>query len=154
MNIGAMRTTAKAVPGGIRRHPGRTLAICVPLLAVSVFTGTTVASARPEATLAVSPSALSATPAPLVENFDGGLTGPRMKTYTHPRVIPIPFNEDGCDHNYGTPNQCVPWKIPAPPGQACAWLQSNGFGPLKVYGTNRQNLPENAAGYVCASGTG
>ncbi len=54
---------------------------------------------------------------------------------------------DGCDHDYGAPNVCVPWSIPgATPEAKCAWLTSNGFGELKVYGTNRQDLAENAAG--------
>ena len=144
----------KNVFGAIRRHPGRTLAVCVPLVAVSVFTGTTMASAQPEATLAVSPSAASASPAPYVPYF-GGSTAGNTPVVKH-RDVPIkePANLDGCDHNYGTPGQCVPWKIPASsPQAACAWLAANGFGPLKVYGTNRQNLPENSAGYVCAAGT-
>ena len=47
----------------------------------------------------------------------------------------------------------MPWTIPGRQPQAeCAWLNSNGFGPLKVVGTNRQDLPEDAQGYVCASG--
>ena len=65
----------------------------------------------------------------------------------------VAWNEDGCDHDYGTPNQCVPWQIPGSTGAArCAWLESMGFGAIKVYGTNRQDLPENAQGYVCAAG--
>ena len=148
----------KNVLGAIRLHPGRTLAVCVPLVAVSVFTGTTMASAQPEATLAVSPSQASATPAPYVPSFGDGTTAvPAGKT----RVVrnksdaPIkePVNIDGCDHDYGTGSQCIPWHIPASsPQAACAWLKANGFGSLKVYGTNRQHLPENSAGYVCAAG--
>ena len=75
----------------------------------------------------------------------------QVKTYKHAQRIPEAWNIDGCDHDYGTPDQCVPWKIPASSGQAaCAWLKANGFGPLKVVGTNRQHLPEDAQGYVCA----
>jgi hypothetical protein len=145
----------KNVFGAIRRHPGRTLAVCVPLVAVSVFTGTTMASAQPEATLAVSPSQASATPAPYVMNFGGDTPG-KTRVIKNKSDAPIkePVNIDGCDHDYGTPGQCVPWQIPASsPQAACVWLKANGFGPLKVYGTNRQNLPENSAGYVCATGT-
>ena len=146
-----MRTMTTTVLAGIRRHPGRALVVCAALVGVSVFTGQTVASAGPEATLAVPQTQLRATAAPLVMNFDGSLTGQRMKTYTHPRVIAVAWNVDGCDHDYGQPNVCVPWKIPAAsPEAACAWLKAHGFGPLKVLGTNRQHLPENAAGYVCA----
>ena len=147
----------KNVLGAIRRHPGRTLAVCVPLVAVSVFTGSTMASAQPEATLAVSPSAASAAPAPYVMNFDGGaVPAGKARVVRNKSDAPIkePVNIDGCDHDYGVPGQCIPWHIPASsPQAACAWLKANGFGPLKVYGTNRQNLPENSAGYVCAAGT-
>ena len=145
----------KNVLGAIRRHPGRTLAVCVPLVAVSVFTGTTMASAQPEATLAVSPSQASASPAPYVPYF-GGVPAGKTRVVKNKSDAPIkePVNIDGCDHNYGMPGQCVPWQIPASsPQAACAWLKANGFGVLKVYGTNRQNLPENSAGYVCAAGT-
>ena len=58
---------------GVRRHPARAAAICVPLVAASVFTGTTMASARPEATLAVSAAALNAAPAQHVMLFDNDL---------------------------------------------------------------------------------
>ena len=144
----------KNVFGAIRRHPGRTLAVCVPLVAVSVFTGTTMASAQPEATLAVSPSAASASPAPYVPYFGGSTAGNTHVVKNRDVPIKEPVNIDGCDHDYGTGSQCVPWHIPASsPQAACAWLKANGFGPLKVYGTNRQNLPENSAGYVCAAGT-
>jgi hypothetical protein len=59
----------------------------------------------------------------------------------------------GCDFDYGTAGQCVPWTVPgASPQARCAWLRSNGFGPLRVAGTNRQNLTEDARGYACAPG--
>jgi hypothetical protein len=149
--MNTMRAKATAAVTGIRRHPGRALAACVALAAVSVFTGTTVASAHPAPTLAVSKAELHAAPAPLVDNFDTNLTGAHVKAYKHAYAVPVQWNVDGCDHDYGQPGQCVPWEIPAStPRAACAWLKSNGFGPLKVYGTNRQNLPENAQGYVCA----
>ena len=149
--MNTMRAKARAAVTGIRRHPGRALAACAVLAAVSVFTGTTVASAHPEPTLAVSQAELHAAPAPLVDNFDTNLTGAHVQAYKHAYAVPVPWNVDGCDHDYGQPDQCVPWKIPAStPQAACTWLKSNGFGPLKVYGTNRQNLPENAQGYVCA----
>jgi hypothetical protein len=147
----AMRTKAAAAVTGVRRHPGRSLGACVVLAAVSVFTGTRVASPPPAPTLAVSQAELHAAPAPLVDNFDTSLTGARVKAYKHAYAVPVPWNVDGCDHDYGQPGQCVPWKIPAStPQAACAWLKSNGFGPLKVHGRNRQNLPGNAQGYVCA----
>jgi hypothetical protein len=147
-----IRAMVMAVLTGIRHHPGRALTVCAALVAVSVYTSSAVASAGPEATLAVTQAELHAMPAPLVMNFDGSLTGPRVKPHTHEQVVPVPWNVDGCDHDYGTANVCVPWQIPAPnPEAACAWLKANGFNlPLKVYRTNRQHLPENAQGYVCA----
>jgi hypothetical protein len=146
-----MRTTPRAILAGARHHPGRALAACAALVAVSVITSTSVASAGPEATLAVTPAELHATPAPLVMNFDSSLSGPRVVSHTHAWSVSAKWNIDGCDHDYGQPGVCVPWEIPAPnPEAACAWLKAHGFGPLKVYGTNRQHLPENADGYVCA----
>jgi hypothetical protein len=137
---------------GVRRHPARAAAICVPLVAASVFTGTTMASAGPEARLAVAPTALNAAPAQHVMLFDNDLTGHVAKF--KPGAPKIAWNEDGCDHDYGTPNQCVPWQIPGSTGSArCAWLESMGFGAIEVPGTNRQDLPEDAQGYACASGT-
>jgi len=144
----------RAVITGARRHPWRTAAaVCVPVLAASVITGTTMASARPAPYLAVSSSALNAAPAAHVLNF--GSDPAKPVTDMKPGAVSIreSFNEDGCDHDYGEANQCVPWKIPGSTPQAqCAWLASNGFGALKVYGTNRQHLPEDAQGYVCATG--
>jgi hypothetical protein len=136
----------------VRRHPARAAAIGVPLVvAASVFTGATMASAGPEATLAVSRAALNAAPAQHVMIFDNDL--PSQSAKVRPVAPKVAWNEDGCDHDYGTPNQCVPWKIPGSTGAArCAWLESMGFGAVKVYGTNRQDLPEYGQGYVCAAG--
>jgi hypothetical protein len=147
-----LNTTTRSAFGVVRRHPARAVAIGVPLLvAVSVLTGTTMASARPEATLAVPAAALNAAPAPHVLPFDNDL--PKTGAVVKLTPVKIAFNEDGCDHDYGSPNECVPWQIPGSTTAAqCAWLKSMGFGTLKVYGTNRQHLPENAQGYVCASG--
>jgi hypothetical protein len=136
----------------VRRHPARAVAIGVPLLvAASVFTGTTMASAGPEATLAVSRAALNAAPAQHVMIFDNALPSqPAKVKLVTPKVA---WNVDGCDHDYGTANQCVPWKVPGSTGAArCAWLESMGFGAIKVSGTNRQDLPEYGQGYVCAAG--
>ncbi|MGD0699390.1 MAG: hypothetical protein ABSA02_05850 [Trebonia sp.] len=146
-----LNTTMHSALAGVRRHPVRAAAICVPLVLASVFTGTTMASARPEATLTVPVTALNAAPAQHVMLFDNGLPSqPAQAKLVTPKIA---WNVDGCDHDYGTANVCVPWAIPgATPQAKCAWLTSNGFAELKVYGTNRQDLPETAEGYVCASG--
>jgi hypothetical protein len=148
------RNTAgvRSALAAVRRHPVRAAAIGVPLLvAVSVFTGTTMASAGPQASLAVPAAALTAAPAQHVMIFDNDLPSqPAQVKLVTPKIA---WNVDGCDHDYGSPNQCVPWQIPGSTGAArCAWLESMGFGAIKVYGTNRQDLPENAQGYVCAAG--
>jgi len=138
----------------VRHHPVRAAAICVPLLAASVFTGQSMASATPTPTLAVSPAALNAAPAPHVLIADNAMSGQVVKVKPAKAGIKEPWNIDGCDHDYGLANQCVPWQIPGSTSAAkCAWLESRGFQSVQVYGTNRQDLPENAQGYVCASGS-
>ncbi len=146
-----LKTTTHTALTGVRRHPVRAAAICVPLLAAIVIAGSTMASATATPTLAVSAGALNQAPAPHVLLFGNDL--PKTGADVKPTPVTIRWNEDGCDHDYGTANVCVPWIVPGSTPQAkCAWLRSNGFGEVKVYGTNRQNLPENAQGYVCASG--
>jgi hypothetical protein len=145
-----LNTKVRSAVSGVRRHPWRAALICIPLLAATVFTSSTMASATATPTLAVPASALNATPAPDILTFDNGMTGHVADLKKGAVEVKVPWNVDGCDHDYGAANQCIPWKIPAPAGQACTWLRSMGFGALKVNGTNRQNLPENAEGYVCA----
>ena len=140
----------RSVLAGIRNHPRWAAAVAVPVVAASVITGTTMASARPQPTLAVSASALQAKPAAHVMNFGSAPAGKQIHPRGHAKAIKEPWNIDGCDHNYGAANQCVPWAIPgATPQAKCAWLQSKGFGPLTVPGKNRQQLPENAEGDAC-----
>jgi hypothetical protein len=146
------RVPPAAVLAAVRRRPWHALAICVPLLAASVLTGTTVASAHPEPTLAVPKAALNAAPAPFVRSFTSPLTGKPGPAHKHPRRVPIGWNVDGCDHDYGTPNVCVPWKIPPAAGSACGWLKANGFGPVRVYGRDRQHLDTNQDGIACDTG--
>ena len=94
---------------------------------MSVFTGTTMASAGPQATLAVPAAALTAAPAQHVMLFDNDL--PSQAAQVKLVTPKIAWNVDGCDHDYGSPNQCVPWQIPGSTGAArCAWLESMGFG--------------------------
>ena len=142
---------ARSTLAMVRRHPVLTSAIGLSLLGASVFTSQSMASATPEPTLAVSSSALNAAPAPDVQVY---AQGPAIHvTNNGPHTINLP-HANGCDFNYGSSNQCVPWDIGAgSPKADCAWLRSNGFGPLKVVGTNRQDLPEtllDGVPYVCA----
>jgi hypothetical protein len=140
----------RSVLTGVRNHPWWAAAVAVPVLAASVVTGTTMASAGPQPTLAVSASALQAKPSAHVMNFAAAPGAKRMHPHGDGKGIKESWHIDGCDHDYGTANQCVPWKIPGATVQAkCAWLQAHGFGPLSVPGTNRQHLPENAEGHAC-----
>ncbi|HTR95325.1 MAG TPA: hypothetical protein VMI73_26635 [Trebonia sp.] len=140
----------RSILTGVRNHPWWTAAVTVPVVAASVLTGTTMASARPQPTLAVSASALRAAPKQHIMSFGSG--GKKVYTRGHSKSVAESWHADGCDHDYGAPNQCVPWSIPgATPQAKCAWLKSNGFGALKVYRTNRQQLPEDGAGYVCGT---
>ena len=110
------------------------------------------ATPAPAPALAVSPAALHAGPAPHVLLFDNDLPTPTPTA--RPTAPVLDWHVTGCDSDDGTARQCVPWTIPGSTSQAkCAWLRSNGFGPLRVAGTNRQGLTENEEGYVCASGT-
>jgi hypothetical protein len=143
------RLNGRGVLAGVRNHPRWAAAVAVPVLAASVITGTTMASARPQPTLAVSASALKAAPAQHVMKY-GHLAGAKVIPKGHAKSVKVSWHVDGCDHDYGTASQCVPWTIPgATPQAKCAWLQSHGFGPLAVPGKNRQDLPENAAGDAC-----
>lgn len=134
----------------VRRHPVLASAIGLSLLGASVLTSQSMASATPEPTLAVSSSALNAAPAPDVQVYS---RGPAIQATDVPHTVNLP-HVDGCDRDYGKANQCVPWNIPASSPKAdCAWLKSNGFGPLQVVGTNRQDLPVtmlDGEPYACA----
>lgn len=138
----------------VRRHPGRTAAACVPLLAASLLGGSTMASASPAPTLVVSPPALRAGPAPHVLLFDNGLPTRTPTPTGRPATPVLDWHVTGCDSDYGTVGQCVPWTIPGATSRAkCDWLRSQGFGPLPVAGANRQGLAENTRGYACGAGT-
>jgi len=147
-----LNTTTHSAFSAVRRHPLRAVAICVPLLAASVIAGSSMASATPTPTLAVVAGAANAAPPADVQIVDNNLpkTGAVVKT----APVKILWNEDGCDHDYGTSNMCVPWTIPGATTEAkCSWLTAHGFVDLTVAGTNRQDLPVNAQGYVCAADT-
>ena len=103
----------------------------------------------------------SATPAPP----DGSQAEPHVQTFAQQQGVaalpPLPSptsthavetHIDGCDRNYGTPAQCVPWTFPAGTTDACGWLAGHGFGPLVVVGTDRQGLDRNGDGIACGAG--
>jgi hypothetical protein len=135
-----------------RRHPWRAaLAVCLPVAAASVITSTTMASAQPAVSLSVPAAASAAQPAAhIIAGVGKSLSAPVKGAQS----VEKPAHISGCDPDYGTANQCIPLTVPgSTPEAKCAWLKSMGFGPLQVVGTNRQDLPENAEGYVCAAGS-
>ncbi len=148
-----IKITLRGVASGVRRHPGRAAVVAVPLLAASVLTGTTMASATQEPRLALSLAQLHAAPAQDINtNFASGLQGQVVKLHKGEAKLQARMGDDGCDHNYGAPDVCVPWQIPAPRGKACAFLLANGFHALTVYGTDRQHLDTNHDGIACDAG--
>jgi hypothetical protein len=61
----------------------------------------------------------------------------------------MPANADGCDHNYGSVTQCVPWTFPPGTSDKCAWLHAHGLTPLKVVGVDRQSLDPDGDRVAC-----
>jgi hypothetical protein len=141
----------KHVLARIRRGPGLVLAILALVAGMAVVAGATSAAARPDLGLAM-PKAAAGKPAPHILNFAHGLRGTRLKLPHGPHHVAVAWNVDGCDHDYGTTSQCVPWTIPAPAGQGCQWLAAHGFGPLKVRGRDRLGLDTNHDGTACDHG--
>lgn len=149
----SVKNASAAAATAIKSHPWRTAAVCVLVFAASAVTGASVASARPEPTLAVSAAELHAVPTAHIFYFGADPVKPVTDLKPGAVEVQVP-HADGCDPDYGTPDLCVPWTIPgSTPAAKCDWLYSMGFGPLKVYGVNRQHLPEDSQGYVCAKGT-
>jgi hypothetical protein len=139
----------------LRKRPRRTalVAVAVPLVAVAAaVAGTTASAAHDAPYLAVSAKAAAQRPAPYIHDFARGLKNKPLRNGTGPHHVAVAWNVDGCDHDYGTVNQCVPWTIPAPAGQRCQWLAAQGFGPVKVYGRDRQHLDTNHDGIACDAG--
>ena len=146
-------TKVRSALAGVRRHPARAAAIGVPLLvAASVLAGTTMASAGPEADARGRGGGAERGPGPA---RDALRQRPARRagagsSWSRPRSR---GTWTAATTTTARANVCVPWTIPgATPQAKCAWLTSNGFTDLKVYGTDRQDLPEDAQGYVCASG--
>ncbi|GGM56650.1 hypothetical protein GCM10012275_29760 [Longimycelium tulufanense] len=67
-------------------------------------------------------------------------------------AVPVPANNDGCDHTYGERNQCVPWNFPDRVADGCQWLRERGFGSLRVHGRDRHGLDRNGDGIACGDG--
>jgi hypothetical protein len=144
---------AKKILGNVRGRPRRTALMIAPLVAgAAIFAGATASAAHDAPHLDVPAKAAAQRPGPYVHDFARGLKNKPLRNPRGPRHVTVAWNVDGCDHDYGTANQCVPWAIPAPAGQRCQWLSAHGFGPLRVYGRDRQNLDSNQDGIACDTG--
>jgi hypothetical protein len=143
----------KSVLAWATAGPGPAVAILIALFPASiiVLAGTTTVAAHPSP--AMTAPARKATPTPhIFDDFARDLRGPRWKLPKGPSHVNVAWNVDGCDHAYGSANQCVPWNIPGPAGSRCHWLAAHGFGPLKVRGRDRLNLDTNQDGVACGKG--
>lgn len=84
-----------------------------------------------------------------------GLTGQKnllVPDKSGPTKVAVPWNVDGCDHDYGTPNMCVPWAVPgATTAARCDWLFQQGFAPFAVTGKDRQGLDPAHTALACSA---
>ena len=144
---------AQKILSSLRERPRRAALVVAPLVAgAAIFAGATASAAHDAPHLAVPAKAAAERPRPYVHDFADGLRDKPLRNLAGPHRVAVAWNVDGCDHDYGTANQCVPWSIPAPAGQRCQWLKADGFGPLKVYGRDRQHLDTNLDGVACDAG--
>jgi hypothetical protein len=87
-------------------------------------------------------------PAPYVQAFGPQSAPPLPKPGGKPSLA----NVDGCDHDYGTANQCVPWSFPTGVTDRCAWLRAHNFSALRVRGQDRLGLDTNHDRIACGRG--
>jgi hypothetical protein len=84
-----------------------------------------------------------------------GLTSQKSRIVPNkpgPSKVVVPWNVDGCDHDYGTANMCVPWAVPGTTTAAkCAWLFQQDFAPFAVKGKDRQDLNPAHTALACSS---
>ncbi|MBR7837546.1 hypothetical protein KDL01_29980 [Actinospica durhamensis] len=142
-------------PGG----PGRSVAarrLLIPaavIVALLAAAGVAASAARPDPHL--SGPVYARTPGQYVVPQATALTGDKSKAVPNkkgPSKVVEPWNVDGCDHDYGTPNECVPWVVPGKTTAArCTWLLAEGFKPFKVYGRDRQDLNPAHTALACSA---
>jgi hypothetical protein len=142
----------KSIFAWVRTGRGLALVILIALFAASVgvLARPTMAAAHPSAAMVVSHK--TDRPAPHVFAFARDLHGSRWKLPKGPSHVKVAWNVDGCDHAYGSANQCVPWDIPGPARNRCHWLAAHGFGKLKIRGRDRLHLDTNRDGVACDKG--
>ena len=132
-----------------KEPPQVAAAVAVPVLAASVVTGTTMAPACPQPTLAVSASALQAKPAAHIINFGSAPAGKQIHPRGHAKSI-----KDRAHRRLRSRLRRARSVRPVvgsrryPAGQVrVAAVQR--VRPAAVLGKNRQHLPEDAKGDAC-----
>jgi hypothetical protein len=97
-----------------------------------------------------SPPASAAVAAPFVQTFaDQPGVRPQPALPSPTAALSVKANVDGCDHDYGTVTQCVPWTFPPGTTDKCAWLAAHGFVELTVAGTDRLHLDPDGDKIAC-----
>jgi hypothetical protein len=92
----------------------------------------------------------AAPPAPFVQTFTGrSRVRPQPALPSPTTTRPVKANVDGCDHDYGTVTQCVPWNFPPGTTDKCGWLLAHGFTGLTVTGKDRQHLDPDGDKIAC-----
>ena len=129
------------------------IAAAVTVALLGIAAGAAFSAARPAPHLSAPVHAR--TPGQYVVPEATALTGDKSRTVPNkpgPAKVAEPWNVDGCDHDYGTPNVCVPWDVPgASTAARCTWLLANGFKPVKVYGRDRQDLNPAHTALACSA---
>jgi hypothetical protein len=113
------------------------------------------ASGGASGSAAAQPTGSPGPPSPLTQPFATSPSASPQPALPSPTGSPSqkPVNVDGCDHNYGPVNVCVPWTFPAGITDKCGWLRQHGYTlPLAVHGTDRQGLDTNRDGSACGTG--
>lgn len=90
-------------------------------------------------------------PAPHVHDF-AAAPGAGSAKVPVPKGASIARGYDGCDRDYGRPDQCVPAKLPAGVTDACAWLREHDYLPLSVRGRDQLKIDGDRDGRACARG--
>lgn len=91
----------------------------------------------------------SGRPKPFVQGFATGTRKPKPPVASPTAKLVLPVSQDGCDHNYGDRDICVPVVFPPGVTDKCAWLRSRGYPPLKVVGRDVQHLDRDGDGTAC-----
>jgi hypothetical protein len=117
---------------------------------------TVVAEAAPSALPTAEPVPPERSPSekPTVKPYASKLSGPTIapNPARAESPVPVPAHADGCDHRYGTINDCVPWNFP-PEYQTyerkCAYLANHDYQGVAVRPPDRHKIDPNKNGVAC-----